>query len=69
MNIKRININPKNVSFQGHKKTLDKRALWELSLEEFNKRYDDLLRVVLKTTTDEDEKFNLGKYFETMEEL
>lgn len=50
-----------------YNKVLDKRLLWEISLEEFNKRYDDLLKVVLSRTTDEDEKFALGMYFQTME--
>ena len=52
-----------------YNKTLDKRLLWEISLNEFNQRYDDLLRVVLKQTNSLSEKFYLEKYFETMEEL
>lgn len=52
-----------------YNKTLDKRSLWELPKEEFDKRYDDLLKVVLTKTTNPDEKFALEMYFKTMEEL
>ena len=51
-----------------YNKTLDKRMLWELSLCEFNKKYDELLKIVLSQTTNPDEKFAIEKYFETMEE-
>ena len=51
-----------------YNKVLDKRILWELELDEFNKRYDELLKVVLSRVTNPDEKFALEMYFKTMEE-
>ena len=47
-------------------KVLDKRALWEISKEEFDKKYDEFLKYIEPKVTGTEKMF-IQKYFETME--
>lgn len=44
-------------------KTLDKKELYEMNKEEFQKKYDELLKVILKNTKNESEKKVIGFIF------
>ena len=47
-------------------KQLDKRQLWEISKEDFDKKYDEFLKYILPKVNSF-EKMYIEKYFETME--
>jgi hypothetical protein len=49
-------------------KNLDKRLFWELSKEEFDKKYDELLKVILNRPSNAEEEYYVQQYFESMEE-
>lgn len=44
-------------------KEVNKRELYEMNQEEFDKRYEDLLKKIQATTTDEREKIRIGFIF------
>lgn len=44
-------------------KVLDKKYFWEISKEEFDEKYDSLLKIILDKTTDPQEKEMLTHYF------
>ena len=46
-------------------RAIDKRQLWELSKEEFDKKYDEFLKYIEPKVTKPNEKFFMKKYFES----
>ena len=44
-------------------RTIDKKFLWQLSDEEFEERYNKLLKYIMEHTTDENEKTRIGYIF------
>ena len=47
-------------------KELSRRQLWEISKEEFDKKYDEFLKYILPKITNLDEKHAIEMYFKTM---